>query len=151
MALRSGYYGIKGKILSKLLPDYSTPGVMTNSELTDKATAKTIAHATAITEGDLSVVFSEYIIGNVEQIVGQITSSVDKDASTISQVSLIAHLAHVPSLPYEVVGSINSSLSASERKPICNITIGNSAKLSVRGQMIANRSYDFTITFVFAD
>ena len=34
MALRSGYYGIKGKILSKLLPDYSTPGVKTNSELT---------------------------------------------------------------------------------------------------------------------
>lgn len=38
MALRSGYYGIKGKILSKLLPDYSTPGVMTNQELSDGVT-----------------------------------------------------------------------------------------------------------------
>ena len=35
MALRASYYGLKKRILDKVLGDYDAPGVMTNKELTD--------------------------------------------------------------------------------------------------------------------
>lgn len=40
MALRAGYYGIKKKILNKILPDYTDPDVMTNRELTENVFVK---------------------------------------------------------------------------------------------------------------
>lgn len=42
MALRAGYYGIKKRILDKILPDYITPGVMTNEQLTEKVTPQIV-------------------------------------------------------------------------------------------------------------
>ena len=35
MALRASYYGLKKRILDKVLSDYDSAGVMTNKELTD--------------------------------------------------------------------------------------------------------------------
>jgi hypothetical protein len=134
--------------LNATYADY-VPYAMTNEQLTKKAIVNTIAHATAITEGDLSVTFTEYITGNIVQIIGNVVSSTNKDASSQTGISLGTILAHKP-LAY-TVGNINSSLSSSDRKPICSITMTNTGRMQVDGQMVANRSFPFTITYIFND
>lgn len=124
------------------------PFAMTNKELTEKATVQTITHAEAVTGDNVSVTFTEDIIGNVEQIRGSVISSEDKAAGSQCVIALGSVIAHKPI--GKVVGCISSSVSASDRKPINNITIDGNGSIQINGQMVANRSYDFSFIYVFA-
>lgn len=124
------------------------PYAMTNRELTEKVQVQTITHAESSSGDNVSVSFTEDIVGNVAQIRGFVVSSVDKDASSQSNISLDSVIAHKPI--GKIVGCINSSLSTSDRKPICGITLDGNGSIQISGQMVANRGYDFSFIYVFA-
>lgn len=78
MALRASYYGLKKRILDKVLGDYDTTGVMTNKELTDEI--PTVTDIKADCTSSVATIESLYIskVGKLAYVSGvvKLTSNV---------------------------------------------------------------------------
>ena len=129
----------------------TTDGLMSASDkvkLNNATTIQTVTHESPYTQGDWTVTYTEHYIGNIGFITGTIASSSDVAASELVTLNTDQVILHYPIA--DACGSLFSSKSSSDRKPIANIRLGSNGKIVVAGEFAASRSNNFSIMFIFS-
>ena len=129
----------------------TTSGLMSAADKTkinNLTTIQTVTHNDPYTQGDWTVSYTEYYIGNIGFITGTIVSSSDVAAGELVTLNTDQVISHYPVA--DACGSLFSSKSSSDRKPIANIRLGSNGKIVVAGEFAAGRSNNFSVMFIFS-
>ena len=135
MALRASYYGLKKRILDKVLGDYDAAGVMTNKELTEK-----------VTQDSITITYESGISQNVPNSVAMVKVGdlviLNTDLiGVVAEKSTWVELGTVPAMVKPSVYRIlNTLLNA--KNDICDCQIGNNGVLRIRNNSNAIAATD---------
>ena len=144
MALRASYYGLKKRILDKVLGDYDAVGVMTNKEITENNKSVEIVPVIATAaEGKITINSASHVIKKNNVVSGSIRLTVTGDLT--AGIALV----QFPLNTYELVYTVGIDTATGATIPLIISHGTNLANILLFGAFVPTTGHDIIIPINF--